>query len=137
MNQLSSQNTKIGNCAPGMVVKVRVVLAGCIAMAIIIALPLFIVWKQSQLSHCILERKELADSLGVLRRDAMKLSIAMNSLEMTHRIQRFAQDVGDMDFPKTNRMLVVNMDAMSNVKNSLKTSQTKRLPQASLQKGTN
>lgn len=91
----------------GPVVRLRYIAAAVGCIAVLILAPLFTVWKQVYIRDKSLRKQVLTDSLNVCSREVARLEILVERLASTERIERIARDTLNMEYPSSERIVIV------------------------------
>jgi cell division protein FtsL len=86
-------------------VKYFTVAAICIAAGIIF--PLSLVWKQVYITTTSMQQDSLQDSLTVLQKEVITLTILAERLSSTERIEMIAKGSLALDYPSSREIVVV------------------------------
>ncbi|MBD3314367.1 MAG: hypothetical protein GF344_01155 [Chitinivibrionales bacterium] len=74
----------------------------------LVLFPLFTVWKQVYITSTSRYLTAQADSLAVLTRRAARLSVEVEKLSSTQRVETIAREHLDMDYPGSDRVVIVD-----------------------------
>lgn len=88
-------------------VRLRYIAAAVGCIAVLILAPLFTVWKQVYIRDKSLRKQVLTDSLNVCSREVARLEILVERLASTERIERIARDTLNMEYPSSERIVIV------------------------------
>jgi cell division protein FtsL len=88
-------------------------LAGIIAIiALFIAGPLGVVWKQVYITQSSVRQEHLSDSLAVLKKQATQLRLSIEKLSSSTRIESIARKSLGLEYPGANRIVIVKSRAI-------------------------
>lgn len=93
--------------APKRLGPARFILAAALTVALLVLFPLFTVWKQVYITNTSRHLTAQADSLAVLTRRTARLSLQVEKLSSTQRIETIARQHLDMDYPGSDRIVIV------------------------------
>jgi hypothetical protein len=110
MNARTDQKT-FGR-SPLVRVRHMVIIIGGIA-ALLIG-PLLLVWKQAYIRGSSVRLEAMADTLSFLDREISVLRFKSEKLSSTERIETFARVSLDLEYPSSDRMVVVSIDNKDN-----------------------
>ncbi len=94
------------NSAP--VIRFRFMLIGLALLAVIMAGPLVLVWKQSYINQLSISLESMSDSLSVLDREIASLKLQCEQLSTTERIQNIAQTTLGLSYPVSDQIVIVH-----------------------------
>ncbi len=84
-------------------------LAGMSALiALLIAGPLGIVWKQVYITQTSVRQNRLADSLALLSKQVAQLRLSVEKLSSTSRIESIARQCLSLDYPSAGQIVIMN-----------------------------
>ena len=86
---------------------IKYVITVAVLVALIIILPLSLVWKQVYITKVSIQYDSLKDSLSVLNREIASLSIRAEKLSGTGRIETIAKERLQLDYPLSSEIVVV------------------------------
>lgn len=78
-----------------------------VIVALVIAFPLFTVWKKDYITEASIKQKSLADSVAVLSAKVAELRIAAASLASNERIELLAGEWLNLRYPELDRIVIV------------------------------
>ena len=87
--------------------KVRHLGGMIIAVSLMVALPLGIVWKQVYITQTSMRQDRLSDSLNVLNKQAAQLRLQVEMLSRTSRIELIARQCLDLDYPSASQIVIM------------------------------
>ncbi len=79
-----------------------------VLVIIVVMFPLSLVWKQVYITNTSLRQDSLRDSLTVLQKEVITLSIAAERLSATERIENIARESLGLDYPSSEEIVVVH-----------------------------
>ena len=79
-----------------------------LAVAVVMALPFFIVWKQVYITANSTRQQSLRDSLSILRGQITRLTFTNETLADSRRIETIAQTQLALEYPSSNRIVIVD-----------------------------
>ena len=85
----------------------RYFLTAAILIAVVVILPLSLVWKQVYITRTSIHTEILQDSLAVLHKEIAALNIKVERLSRTERIEAIARDALELDYPSSKEIVVV------------------------------
>ncbi|MDD5676329.1 MAG: hypothetical protein PHC61_19305 [Chitinivibrionales bacterium] len=86
---------------------VRILAIIVAVLGTVMALPLFIVWKQVFVTECALRTQALSDSCAAARGEIIRLQYAVETLSRTERIETIARERG-LQYPAASHIVFVN-----------------------------
>ena len=78
-----------------------------ILIIIVVMFPLSLVWKQEYIANTSLHQDSLQDSLTVLQKEVITLTMAVERLSSTERIEEIAKETMGLDYPSSKEIVVV------------------------------
>jgi cell division protein FtsL len=78
-----------------------------ILIAVVVILPLSVVWKQVYITKTSIHSDMLQDSLAVLNKEIATLNITVEQLSSTERIEAIAREALELDYPSSKKIVVV------------------------------
>jgi cell division protein FtsL len=103
--QKQRQGSKTTGSAP--VLKLRQLLAGIACVIILIAWPMFMVWKQIYIRNISMRESSLADSLSGLSKEAATLRLYNEKLSGIQRIEAIARGSLSLEYPTSAQIVVI------------------------------
>ncbi|MBN1576736.1 MAG: cell division protein FtsL [Chitinispirillaceae bacterium] len=91
------------------VIRFRSILLTAAVVAVVIAGPLLMVWKQAYLTSASLQITKMTDSLNVLTREITTLRLRCERLSSKDRIEHIAQTALGLDYPAADRIVIVTI----------------------------
>lgn len=88
----------------------RYFLTAAILIAVVIILPLSLVWKQVYITKTSMHTDMLEDSLAVLNREIAALNIKVERLSRTERIETIARETLGLDYPSSSEIVIVHSE---------------------------
>jgi len=85
----------------------RYFLTASLLIALVVILPLSLVWKQVYITKTSIRTDILQDSLAVLNKEIAVLNIAVERLSSTERIETIAREALELDYPSSKEIVVV------------------------------
>jgi cell division protein FtsL len=85
--------------------KVRHLGGMILAVSLMVALPLGIVWKQVYITQTSMRQDRLSDSLNVLNKQAAQLRLQVEMLSRTSRIELIARQRLGLDYPSASQIV--------------------------------
>ncbi|MFC1476362.1 cell division protein FtsL [Fibrobacterota bacterium] len=85
----------------------RYFLTAAILIAVVVILPLSLVWKQVYITRTSIHTDMLQDSLAVLNKEIAALNIKVERLSGTERIETIAREALELDYPSSKEIVVV------------------------------
>ena len=89
------------------VVRVRLMALGLIALSLLLAGPLLLVWKQAFIANTSMRIEAMSDTLSALSHQAASLQMQRDRLAGNDRIELFARTVLQLDYPPSDRITVI------------------------------
>jgi cell division protein FtsL len=111
MNKRRSENVTE---APLIKVRHLGVMIACIAL--MIALPLGVVWKQVYITQSSVLQNRLTDSLATLTKQAAQLRLSVEKLSSTSRIETIARQGLGLDYPSAGQIIIIKPGPEKNSK---------------------
>jgi cell division protein FtsL len=102
---MNKRNTEQSREAP--LLKVRHLAVMTAFIALLIALPLGIVWKQVYITQTSVRQNRCADSLVVLTKRAAQLRLSVEKLSSTYRIEAIARQCLNLDYPCAGQIVIM------------------------------
>lgn len=99
---------KPGDRSP--LVKVRQMVIVITGIAALLIVPLLLVWKQTYIRGSSVRLETMADTLSMLDKELSMLQFKAGRLSSIERIEAFAKTSLDLDYPSSDRMVIVSMD---------------------------
>jgi cell division protein FtsL len=90
------------------VVRFRVVAAWCAVIGLVIACPLFVVWRQVYLRDVSIRRALVSDSLSQCSRELARLRIISEKYAATPRIESIAREKLGLEYPTADRIVILD-----------------------------
>jgi cell division protein FtsL len=87
--------------------KVRHLAAMTVVIAILIAMPLGIVWKQVYITQSSVRQNRFSDSLLVLTKQVSQLRLSVEKLSSTSRIESIARQCLNLDYPSAGQIVIM------------------------------
>lgn len=91
------------------IIRLRSMLLGVALLALLIAGPLLVVWKQVYITGTSLRMEKMSDSLVVLTREMTQLRLQGERLASTERIERIARHACSLDYPSSDQIVIVTL----------------------------
>lgn len=104
------RNRKNNGAGRAPLLRVRHLVIMTIGIALLIAAPLCIVWKQAYITQLSIRRVALADSVAVLTKQAAQLHLSIDKLSATERIETIARERLELEYPAANRIVIVKQN---------------------------
>jgi cell division protein FtsL len=83
-------------------------LAGMVVLvALMVAFPLGIVWKQVYITQTSVRQNRLSDSLAALNKQAAQLRLFVEKLSGTSRIESIARQCLGLDYPTASQIVIM------------------------------
>ena len=92
-------------------IRLRSMLGGTTVIAVLIAGPLLLVWKQVYLTSASIRLQRMTDSLSVLSREITTLRLRCERLSSKERIEYIAQTALGLEHPAAERIFIVKIPA--------------------------
>jgi len=89
------------------IVRVRLMALGIIALSILCAGPLLVVWKQAYIANTSMRIEAMTDTLSALSHRIAFLQMQHDRLAGNDRIESFARSVLQLDYPSSDRITVI------------------------------
>jgi cell division protein FtsL len=93
------------------IIKFRMLAAGSAAVALLIAGPMLVVWKQVYINAASMKLEAMNDSLTQMQREIATLRLSCERLSATGRIESFARSVLQLDYPVSSQIEIVRTAA--------------------------
>lgn len=97
-------------CRGTPVVRLRLMSVVTAALVVLVFGPLAMVWKQAYLSSASIRRERCADTLSFLNKEIAALRLERERLAGNDRIEKFARSVLLLDYPLSDRIVIVPID---------------------------
>jgi cell division protein FtsL len=94
----------------------RFILAAALLVGLLVLFPLFTVWKQVYITDTSRRLTARADSLATLTREVARLSVQVEELATTQRIETIARRHLNMDYPGSDRIVIVDPEEVKPVR---------------------
>jgi cell division protein FtsL len=95
------------NASP--IIRFRFVLVVVGAIALLIAGPLMMVWKQVYINTSSLKLDHAGDTLAILSRETAALKLTCEKLSSTGRIEQIAKSSLNLDYPSSSQIEIIEM----------------------------
>jgi cell division protein FtsL len=83
-------------------------LAGiAVAITLMVAIPLGIVWKQVYITQTSVRHDRLSDSLAILGKQMAQLRLNVEKLSSTSRIESLARECLGLEYPTANQIVII------------------------------
>jgi cell division protein FtsL len=105
IREKKSRASSIVSTAP--VLRLRQLVLGIVCVVVLIAWPMFMVWKQIYITNVSLKESALADSLIVLTKEAATLRLYNEKLSGTQRIESIARKAIGLEYPTSEQIVVI------------------------------
>ncbi len=76
-------------------------------VALMVAGPLCIVWKQVYINQLSIQQLAVSDSIAVLGKQAARLRLCMDKLSATGRIETIARDRCGLEYPPASKIVII------------------------------
>jgi len=86
---------------------IKYIITVAVLVAVIVMLPLSLVWKQVYITRTSMQYDSLKDSLAVLNREIAVVSFRAEKLSSTGRIETIAKERLQLDYPLSPEIVVV------------------------------
>lgn len=93
------------------IIRFRSMLLGVVAVALLISVPLLMVWKQVSITSSSMRIEKMNDSLAALSHEIAALRLKCDRLSAQERIERIAQTRLGLDHPAADRIVIVKIPA--------------------------
>lgn len=94
----------------GPIVRFRSMAAGIVVVMGVIAVPLALVWKQSYITRASVRIEVMADTLSACNKRIAVLRLDLERLSRTERIEHFAREKLNLDYPTSDQIVIVAKD---------------------------
>jgi cell division protein FtsL len=94
----------------------RFILAAALLVGLLVLFPLFTVWKQVYITDTSRRLTARADSLATLTREVARLSVQVEELGTTQRIETIARRHLNMDYPGSDRIVIIDPEEVKPVR---------------------
>ena len=98
----------------------KYIITVAVLIALVIILPLSLVWKQVYITRVSMQYDSLKDSLAVCNREIASLSIRAEKLSGTERIEAIAKEWLQLDYPLSPEIVVVRPEKKQGKRFALK-----------------
>jgi cell division protein FtsL len=105
----------------GPLLKLRHIPLIFLGIAMLIAGPLCIVWKQVYINELSMRKKTLNESIVRLSAEATRLQLIVEKLSSPLRIEKIAREHLTLDYPVASQMVIVKETAQDNKSSGLHT----------------
>jgi cell division protein FtsL len=95
------------------IVKLRFMATGLVVVTLCIAGPLLLVWKQAYIASTSMRIEAMTDTVSALNRQIATLQLLRDRLSSNDRIERVARSVLRLDYPSSDRIVIVPVTAAS------------------------
>jgi cell division protein FtsL len=102
---MKKNSTKASSQQP--ILRFRPFLIRIAFLLMVISGPLLIVWKQVYINNASIKLNKMSDSLNALRREIASLEIQCERYSSTDRIERFARENLQLEYPVSSQIVVV------------------------------
>ena len=103
MNKQNKGNSK----AQAPLLRVRHLAGIAVAITLMVAAPLGIVWKQVYITQTSVRKDRLSDSLLILGKQATQLRLYVEKLSSTPRIESIARQSLGLEYPTANQIVII------------------------------
>jgi cell division protein FtsL len=103
MNKKNKGNSK----AQAPLLRVRHLVGIAVAITLMVAVPLGIVWKQVYITQTSVRHDRLSDSLAILGKQMAQLRLNVEKLSSTSRIESIAREGLGLDYPTANQIVII------------------------------
>jgi hypothetical protein len=100
------QNSRVG--AP--IIRIRFMVIGMVALALLIAGPLLLVWKQAYITSSSVTLEAMSDTLSALNKRIATFRLQSERLSSTERIEKYARTVLHLEYPSSDRISILSLD---------------------------
>jgi cell division protein FtsL len=97
------------------IIRFRSMLLGTVVVAMLITIPLLMVWKQVYITSASLRMEKMTDSLSILSREMTTLRLRCEQLSSRDRIEDLAQKKLGLDYTPTDQIVIVKIHDEANV----------------------
>ena len=97
------------------ILKLRFVIGVVAILALVIAGPMLIVWKQVYINATSMKMEKMSDSLSVLNREIATLKLACEHMSTTEKIERFARINLGLEYPLSNQIEIVELNGHKSI----------------------
>jgi len=106
-NKRKSEKKRINNFGSAVLPIVKIFSTATILIIIVVMFPLSLVWKQVYITNTSLHQNSLQDSLTVLQKEVITLTMAVERLSSTERIEKIAKESLALDYPSSKEIVVI------------------------------
>ena len=92
------------------IIRMRFMVMGIGALALLIAGPLLMVWKQAYITSSSVRLEAMADTLSSLNKQIASLRLQSERLSSTERIEKYARTVLHLEYPSSDRISILSLD---------------------------
>jgi len=89
------------------IVRLRFMGAGLMVVALCIAGPLLLVWKQAYIASTSMRIEAMADTISALNRQIATLQLLRDRLSSNERVERVARAVLRLEYPSSDRIVII------------------------------
>ena len=93
------------------IIRMRSMALGMAALALLIAGPLLVVWKQAYVTSSSVRLEAMSDTLSALDKQIGALRLQSERLSSTERIEKFARTVLHLEYPSSDRISILPLEA--------------------------
>jgi hypothetical protein len=97
------------------ILHMRLMIVGMGALALIIAGPLLLVWKQAYITSSSQRIEAMADTLSLLDKKIAALRLQCSYLSSNERIEKYARTTLHLDHPSSDRWAILYLDGTDTV----------------------
>ncbi len=97
------------------IIRFRSMLLGTVVVAMVITIPLLMVWKQVYITSASLRMEKMTDSLSILSREMTALRLRCEQLSSKDRIEDLAQKKLGLDYTPTDQIVIVKIHDKANM----------------------
>ncbi|HEX7510971.1 MAG TPA: cell division protein FtsL [Chitinivibrionales bacterium] len=101
------QNRNNENISKTPLLRVRHLAVIAVGVALLIAGPLMMVWKQVYITQLSMRRSAVADSASVLAKHAAQLRLSIDRLSASDRIESIARQRLGLEYPAAAKIVIV------------------------------
>ena len=109
-----SAHTRNNSTDRSPLVRLRQLIMVIAGIAAIFSIPLLLVWKQTYIRGSSVRLEAMADTLSAFDKELSFLRLKSERLSNTERIESFARVSLGLDYPSSDRMVIVSLDKENN-----------------------
>ena len=91
------------------IIRFRSMLLGVTTVALLISVPLLLVWKQVSITSSSMRIDKMNDSLATLSHEIAMLRLKCERLSAQERIERIARTKLGLDYPAAERIVIIKL----------------------------